>query len=94
MARFTIRIELIDATWDQYTQMYALLEREGIVDVIADKNGTRYRLPPAEYNYDGEATKAQVLEKAKSCASKVVREYRVLITASNGRTWHNLEAIR
>ena len=65
----------------------------GLRDVISDEKGTQYRLPPAEYNYDGPATRAQVLELAKASAGKVVREYRVLVTESNGRTWHNLERI-
>lgn len=93
MARFTIRIELVNATWDQYKQMYAHLERQGIVDIISSDKGTTYRMPPAEYNYDGSATRDQVLEMAKSSASKVVPDYRVLVTESAGRTWHNLETI-
>jgi hypothetical protein len=91
MARFTVRIELVNASWDQYKQMYAHLERHGIVDIITSDQGARYRLPPAEYNYDGNASRDQVLEMAKSSAAKVVRDYRVLVTESAGRTWHNLE---
>lgn len=93
MARYTIRIELLDATWDEYETMYELLAKVGIVDSIADSSGATYRLPPAEYNYDGAATRTQVLEMAKSAASRVVRDYRVLVTESTGRTWHNLEVL-
>lgn len=93
MARYTIRIELIDASWKQYNQMYEHLEKAKIVDEIQDDKGLRYRLPPAEYTYDGAATRNQVLDAAKAAAAKVVPNYRVLVTESAGRSWHNLEKI-
>lgn len=93
MARYTIRIELLDATWDEYEAMYELLAKVGIVDSIADSTGATYRLPPAEYNYDGTATRAQVVDMAKSAASAVVGKYRVFVTESAGRAWHNLEGL-
>ncbi len=89
MARYTIRIELHDASWDDYEEMYMHLTAQGITDIIASDDG-RYKMPPAEYNYDGSATRAQVLEMAKASAGKVARSYAVLITESNGRTWHGL----
>ncbi len=89
MARYTIRIELRDATWDDYEEMYKHLAAQGISDIIATDDG-RYKMPPAEYNYDGNATRAQVLDMAKAAAGKVVRSYAVLVTESNGRTWHGL----
>ena len=91
MADFTIRIVLSDATWDQYEEMYEHLADVGITDLITSDNGTTYRMPPAEYNYQGDATRAQVLELAKDAAAKVVRKYSVLVTESKGRTWHSLE---
>jgi len=90
MARYTIRIELHDATWDDYEEMYKYLAAQGIADIVTSDDGARYKMPPAEYNYDGNATRAQVLEIAKASAGKVVRSYAVLVTESNGRTWHGL----
>ena len=90
MARYTIRIELHDATWDDYEEMYQHLAAQGITDIIASGDGVSYKMPPAEYNYDGTATRDQVLEMAKASAGKVVRSYAVLVTESDGRTWHGL----
>jgi hypothetical protein len=90
MARYTIRIELHDATWDEYEAMYEYLEAQGITDIITSSDGARYKMPPAEYNYEGNATRAQVLDMAKASAAKVVRSYAVLVTESAGRTWHGL----
>ncbi len=93
MARYTIRIELHDATWDDYVKMYKHLSAQGITDIISSDDGTRYKMPPAEYSYDGVATRTQLLDMAKSSAGKVVRSYAVLVTESSGRTWHGLDKV-
>jgi len=91
MAQYTIRIELHDATWDEYETMYQYLAAQGITDIIISKEGIRYKMPPAEYNYEGNATRSQVLDMAKASAAKVVRSYAVLVTESAGRTWYGLD---
>lgn len=90
MASYTIRIELHDATWADYMEMYKHLAIQGITDIIISDDGVRYRMPPAEYNYEGKATSPQLLEMAKASAGKVVRSYAVLVTESGGRRWHGL----
>lgn len=90
MARFTVRVELHDADWDQYMKLYEKMGKQGFSDVIKTEKGA-VKMPPAEYNYDGTATKEQVLEKAKSAASQVVHSFAVLVTESNGRTWYGLD---
>lgn len=92
MARFTVRVELHDASWEQYEKLYDEMAARGFIDTISYQGGT-VKLPPAEYNFDGNATKEQVLEKAKDAAAQVVRKYAVLVTESNGRTWYGLEAV-
>jgi len=49
-----------------------------------------YQLPPAEYDYSGYVTRAQVLDKAKTAAASVKSKYSVLVTESAGRTWYGL----
>lgn len=90
MARYTIRIVLHDATWDEYEAMYEHLAAQGITDIITSDHGTQYKMPPAEYNYQGNATMAQVIDMAKASAAKVVRSYAVLVTEATGRSWHGL----
>lgn len=93
MADFTIRIVLNDATWDEYEELYQHLAAVGIADEVSSDSGTTYRMPPAEYNFRGNATRAQVLELAIAAAAKVVRKYSVLVTESKGRTWHGLDKV-
>lgn len=89
MARFTIRIELHDASWEQYTELYERMSLQGFSDTITTENGV-VKMPPAEYNFEGDVTKEEVLEKSKIAASSVVKKYAVLVTESKGRTWYGL----
>jgi hypothetical protein len=91
MTRFTVRVELHDASWEQYESLYKKMAEQGFTDTIPTTDAA-VKMPPAEYNFDGAATKEQVLEKAKSCASRVVPKYAVLVTESNGRVWHGLKS--
>lgn len=90
MPRFTVRIELHDATWEHYQQLYENLAKMGFTDILMTDKG-RVRMPPAEYNYEADVTKEEVLAKAKSAAARVVQSYAVLVTVSGGRTWHGLD---
>jgi hypothetical protein len=90
MSRFTIRVELHNATWQNYVDLAKHMAAQGMVDIIKADNGTRYKMPPAEYNYEGQATLKQVMDAVKSCAARVVNSYAVLVTESNGRLWDGL----
>ena len=91
MASFTTRVELHDANDDDYEKLHEKMEAKGFSRTITSDEGTTYHLPPAEYDYSGDVTRAQVREKAKSAASLVMSSYSVLVTESNGRTWHALK---
>ena len=93
MTDYTIRIELHDASWDEYEEMYGYLAAVGITDVITSDKGISYKMPPAEYNYQGSENRSQVLEMAKAAATRVVSSFAVLVTQANGRTWHGLEKV-
>ena len=92
MSRYTIRVELHDASWQDYVDLARRLAAHGIVDVIRSDDGRTYKLPPAEYNYQGPATRDQILTVAKDCAASVVSSYAVLVTDAVARTWHGLKA--
>jgi len=90
MPRFTTRVELHDADESDYETLHKAMERQGFSRYIKDSDGKRYHLPTAEYNFDGSATRNEVLDKAKAAANTTKREYEVVVTESNGRIWHNL----
>ena len=90
MPRFTVRIELHEASWDQYEELHKNMSLQGFTDTIETQKST-VQMPPAEYNFDGALTKEQVLDKAKIAAVSIVKKYAVLVTESNGRTWYGLD---
>ena len=91
MPRFTVRVELHGAdTWAHYEKLYESMAHQGFTDTLVTEQG-RVKMPPAEYNYEGTATRAEVLAKAQVAAGRVVTSYAVLVTESAGRTWSGLE---
>ncbi|WP_271618643.1 hypothetical protein [Bradyrhizobium sp. CCBAU 51745] len=92
MASFTTRVELHDADWSDYDLLHKKMAVQGFSRVITSDDGKRYQLPPAEYNFDGSASRADVLAKAKTAAAQVKTSYAVIVTESAGRTWSGLDA--
>ena len=93
MAQFIVRVELHDGTRDDYTRMHQLLAAQGIVDIITSSDGKRYKLPPAEYTYVGNATIDQVRATCQQAAAKVVQSYAVLVTQSVRIAWSGLQEV-
>lgn len=93
MAYFTIRVELHGATSADYTQLHENLARLGVTDIIADDAGTRYKMPPGEYNFQGNATIAQVLAAAQNAASQTNRKSAVFVSEATKRSWEGLPTV-
>jgi len=91
MASFTTRVELHYARENDYEILHAEMAKEGFKRTITSSDGVTYRLPTAEYNYVGDKTRDDVLDKAKAAAARTRKEFCVLVTESAGRSWHNLE---
>jgi hypothetical protein len=90
MARFTVRVELHQANWDDYETLHAAMEREGFSRLITSSDGITYHLPLAEYNRDENISPDAVLESAKRGAGSTGKKYAVLVTESVGRTFIGL----
>jgi hypothetical protein len=90
MTSFTVRIELHDADWKDYDKLHTEMIGQGFVHTIESGDGIVYELPPAEYNFEGNLTKSEVLDRAKTAADRTNRKNAVLVTESNGRTWRGL----
>ena len=90
MTSFTSRVELHEATWSDYDKLHGEMIAQGFSNTIRSDDGTTYALPPAEYNFEGNLTRAQVLDRAKAAASRTNRKHAALVTESNGRTWQGL----
>lgn len=94
MARFTIRVVLHDnASREDYEKLETELENRGITDVITSGDGTRYKMPPAEYQCDKELTSEQVRDLCVAAAKTTGKRHAVLVTTSNGRAWTGLDKV-
>lgn len=89
MAQYTICIELHEAGWGDFLEMYKHLAVQGIKDIISSGEGIKYKPPPAECNCEGGAAREVVLEMAKDSTRKGVRSCFVLVTKTNGYAWHD-----
>jgi hypothetical protein len=94
VAKFTTRVELHDATDDDYTELHSAMESEGFSRLIADSKGIVYHLPWAEYNFEGNKSCNEILACAKRAAKTTGCEFEILVTESAGRTWYNLLPVR
>ena len=89
MGRFTVRVELHNANAKDYENLHAQMGANGFSRTIASDGGNSYHLPWTGYNYEGNLSGNQVLEAAKSAASRAHNDFAVLVTES-AKCWHNL----
>ena len=94
MAAFTVRVVLYKADLEDYEELYEYMNSEGFDKTITSDDGVTFQLPDAEYNYQGNISRSDVLEKAKIAARKTQKNYSVLVTESNGRSWYNLNKVQ
>jgi hypothetical protein len=94
MAKFTTRVTLHNVREDSevYEELHGNMKHEGFERTISSDDET-YHLPHAEYCYEGNVAKGDVLVKAKRAAEKTGKRYSVLVTKSAGRTWYGLEEV-
>lgn len=95
MSSFTTRVELHNAKEpEDYEKLHDEMAKEKFTRTIKSDDGIEYHLPTAEYNKEGNYTRADVIESAKRAASKVIQDFAVLVTESNGRSWNGLEKVK
>lgn len=93
MAKFSTRVELHSASYSDYETLHAAMERRGFSRQITSDDGKTYHLPTAEYNISAALDRQQVLESAKVAATETGKSFEVLVTESDGRTWHGLQEV-
>lgn len=90
MSSFTIRVELHNASRQNYADLEADLARFGITDEIVASTGVTYKMPPAEYNYEGRGDIDDVLSTARGAADRTGRSNAVFVTEALQRKWNGL----
>ncbi|VWC05286.1 hypothetical protein BLA23254_05009 [Burkholderia lata] len=96
MPSFTTRVILHGVREDEqaYTDLHVAMKKAGFSRTIKG-GGKEYHLPPAEYDFDGAITKAQVIDKAKAAALSVHDDFGVLVTeaVTSGQMWVGLKEV-
>lgn len=91
MAKFTVRVELREATASDYEKLYEKMELKGFSKFITSNEGEKYELPPAEYNFSSSSkSRAEVRDLAYDIAKSINSRPAVLVTESDGRSWVGL----
>ena len=93
MTMCTIRIELHDASWQDYINLATYLSQKGITDVIRAYDGSRYKMSGGHYNYLGQKTFDQVYEDAVWCATMVGKRYGLMVSDVSANKWTGLPAV-
>lgn len=91
MANFTVRIELHDASWEDYNVLHAAMEQRGFSRFILADSGRTYRLPWAEYSGTGSLTSTKVRDIAQEAANQTGRRNSVFVTEARSRAWSGLQ---
>lgn len=96
MAIFITRVELQNATQEDYLLLYENMGNLGFLKIIESNNKIRYYLPHAEYYYNNRFidNEIEVLEKVKNIAKRLNRKYSILVTKASSVAWFGLDQIK
>lgn len=90
MADFTVRVELHEANYADYTTLHAAMEQKGFSRLITSDKGNTYHMPWAEYNGSANLTSSEVRDIARSAANTTGKKNAVFVTEAQSRAWVGL----
>jgi hypothetical protein len=90
MATFITRVELHDATYQDYVKLHGYMGQEGFTTTIRGDDGGTYQLPPAEYHLAASCTVAQARDKASAAAQKTNKKFAVIASEYTSAAWVGL----
>ena len=92
MPKFITRVELHQATSEDYDTLHNEMAKRNFYRLIISDEGHHYQLPTAEYFASGELSAAQVREIARAAAGVTGRSCWVLVCEFNSAAWYLREA--
>lgn len=93
MPRYIVRVELPNADYADYQNLYERMKAHGFDKKIKGSNGVWYYLPDAEYNYEGNLNSDTIFGRAINIAKSVRTKAKVLVTEAVSRRWYNLDKV-
>jgi hypothetical protein len=95
VAKFVVRIELygIFSNSVHYKTLANAMLRRGFSQTIHGADGSAWRLPSGEFNYEGDYTGEEVRAIAKTAVEETGLDGGVLVTEAVRRFWSGLPEI-
>lgn len=90
MASYLVRVELHDATWDDYDTLHSEMAHRNFSRKIAGDNGRTYQLPTAEYVIQTAATLEAVRALAAQAANATGLNFGVIVAEYSRSAWQGL----
>lgn len=90
MASFITRVELHQASWQDYENLHKQMEARGFVRKIQGGDGAWYNLPTAEYFATGSLDASQVRDLARQAAGATGKSNSVLTCDYGTAAWIGL----
>lgn len=95
MAKFVVRVELygVFSGSAHYKTLSNAMLRRGFSQTISGSDGREWRLPSAEYSYEGDVTGESVRSNAKNAVAETGLSGAVLVTEAVRRFWSGLPEV-
>jgi len=91
MASYIARVELHQATSDDYQLLHGAMERRGYSRMIKGDNGIIYWLPTGTYDVaDTTATLDQAHNAATSAAAETKKSSSIIVSLRGAASWNGL----
>jgi len=87
MASFTIRVEMRNASSEDYTRLHEAMEAKGYSREIQNSVGTVFHLPTAEYVAEKNLSVRSVRDEVSKIAAAIRDNPLVLVTEASDRSW-------
>jgi hypothetical protein len=94
VAKFMTRVELHDATYNDYLQLQGFMRQEGFTQTIRGDDDIVYQLPPAEYHVEAPWTAVQARDVASRAAQRTQKTFAVLTAEYNAAAWRGLNKVQ
>lgn len=90
MALFITRVELHDATWQDYDSLHQAMKARNFNRAVQATDGTWYALPTAEYYATGDVTAEYVRDAAQAAAVSTGKRHSIVVSEASKILWLGL----
>jgi Endoribonuclease GhoS len=90
MSNYIVRVELHNASYNDYETLHAAMARAGFSRTITSQNGTVYHLPTAQYAISSAGDPMSILKAARHAADTTRKQNGVLVATTQSTAWIGL----